>query len=472
MPELEEWTAADDAMVRRAMATLRSDVESVPLTDVRFVKARGRALRRSRFLTVGAAAAAAVVVAGTVGYAVLGQDGSPAPTPPASSGPPSTTTRATTSLDTPGVLPLPGEWEDTLGLPTGSVTVTQAKTLEGGVECGDALGTPTQQQSWSQANSPVSGGAAYWNTGGDEAKANALQQGVAKCQAGPGFRVTTERVGTSSIYSYATPDAGSGWFAVVSGGQGVALLQLVDPAFTDVAAGGFTEEALADLASVARARLERYATGGATSTPTRGSTPSTAASGPRAIDEQMPVSGPDPKPSSKLFVAASQWSSPGLTAGASTSAGPGALEGSTAVASCETDQQQAGIGGRVGVVSVRTGTGSTGYLGRQRVQVDESTEPAVQKAYVQARLAEAKALYAKGCAFPNGTVRSTPGPTQGTYRLDTAFKDGTTPSLSEWVGVTALRTPGAVTTLVITKASDPQQGFAELDRLLALARQK
>ena len=40
------------------------------------------------------------------------------------------------------------------------------------------------------------------------------------------------------------------------------------------------------------------------------------------------------------------------------------------------------------------------------------------------------------------------------------------------VGVTAQQTPGAVSTVVITKAADPKQGFAELDRLLNLARQK
>ena len=185
----------------------------------------------------------------------------------------------------------------------------------------------------------------------------------------------------------------------------------------------------------------------------------------------MPVSGPDPKPSSKLFIAASQWRSKSLTGGAKTTAGPGALEGSTAIASCETEQQQAGIGGKVGVVSVRTGNGSASYIGHQRVHLDDSTDPAVQKAYVAARLTEAKALYAKGCRFGNGTVKSTPGPTDGTWRLDTVFSDGS-PTLSEWVGVTAQRTSGAVSTVVITKATDPKQGFTELARLLNLARQK
>jgi hypothetical protein len=95
----------------------------------------------------------------------------------------------------------------------------------------------------------------------------------------------------------------------------------------------------------------------------------------------------------------------------------------------------------------------------------------VQKGYVEARLSAAQALYAKGCRFANGTVKSTPGPSEGTYRLDTVFTDGS-PTLSQWVGVTAQTTPGAVSTIVITKAANPKQGFAELDRLLNLARQK
>ena len=48
----------------------------------------------------------------------------------------------------------------------------------------------------------------------------------------------------------------------------------------------------------------------------------------------------------------------------------------------------------------------------------------------------------------------------------------TTATLSQWVGVTTQKTPGAVSTIVLTKVADPGQGFAELDRLLALARQK
>jgi hypothetical protein len=301
-----------------------------------------------------------------------------------------------------------------------------------------------------------------------------LASDISGCEQGPDFKVSPRKPGgpgssgpyrTTKIFSYTAGDAGSGWFAVVPGPSDVTLIQVADAANKT---SRFTLEQVTDLAQVAKDRLTKY---GSRAAPTTPSTTTGTGSGPKAINEKMTVTGPDPVPSSDLFVAASQWGSSALTGGAKTSAGPGALEGSTAIVSCETDDQQAGVGGQVGVVSVRTGSGSATYLGHQRVQLDEATEPAVQKAYVQARLTEARALYAKGCSFPNGTVRSVPGASDGTYRLDTVFSDGT-PTQSQWVGVTTQETPGAVSTIVITKASDSGKGFAELDRLLALARQK
>jgi hypothetical protein len=623
MAEHEDQTAADDAVVRRAMATLRADVEATPLADVRFVRARGKARRRQRLLTWGAAAAAAVVVAGVAGYAALGTDRTPAPLPPQSS---STTTAAPTpayaalptladwrtdlgieakaltrvvapptvlcgaplpsgfvdgysvgsdashpggfalhfrptgttgtqaatalaeavekcrapytvlphyrdpfgaawvtnslgsgyvgvastkdavsvllytdpkltadplmagfgdllntaqkrleaagssapsSLDQPGALPLPSEWKRSLGL-TGTAGLTPVKPFEA-VEClSSEPGTTVQQEQVTVEGVQFEGGQTRFAIGEGQSSATAAEgvtNDIAGCTAGPGFKVTwVQTNGFPKLFSYTAGDAGSGWFAVVVGPRDVGVLQVVDPSHPTSA---YTRAQVEELAKTAMARLKRYGTG-TSATPT---TNSPTVTGPKAIDEDMPVSGPDPKPSSTLFVAASQWTSKPLTGGARATAGPGALEGSTAIASCETDKQQAGIGGSVGVVSIRTGSGSANYVGHQRVQVDQSTDPTTQQGYVKARLNEAQALYAKGCSFANGTVKSTPGPTGGTYRLDTVFTDGS-PTLSEWVGVTAQQTPGAVSTVVITKAADPKQGFAELDRLLNLARQK
>ena len=467
MAEHDDWTTADDARVRAALTSLRTDVEATPLPDVRFVKARGLARRRRRFLTVGAAAAAAVVVAGTVGYAQLGGDPVLKPIPADRS---STTTAApspttTSSLDQPGALPLLQEWTTTLDL-KGDARLTPVKPFEA-VECLDAEpGTKVQQEGITLDAGGPSGGQVRFSLGkgtDPETAAAGVANDISDCQAGPGFRVTAlDDTNAGALYSYTAGDAGTGWLMVIQGPHDVAVLQITDPAPTT---SQFTAAQVTALAEVAKERLARYGTSATPSTP-----PSTS-SGLKAINEKMTVTGPDPVPSSTLFVAASQWASDALTGGVTTNAGPGALEGSTAVVSCETDEQQSGIGGEVGVVSVRTGTGKAGYLGRQRVQLDDATDAAVQKTYSSARLSEAKALYAKGCDGANYTVKSTPGPTDGTFRLDTVFNDGS-PTLSEWVGVTAQRTPGAVSTVVITATKDPAQGFAELDRLLALARQK
>jgi hypothetical protein len=56
MHEQQDWTPADDEVVRGTLNTLRLDAEALPLADVRFVKARGVA-RRRRTQVVGVAAA-------------------------------------------------------------------------------------------------------------------------------------------------------------------------------------------------------------------------------------------------------------------------------------------------------------------------------------------------------------------------------------------------------------------------------
>ena len=473
MAEHDEWTAADDARLRAALTSLRTDVEATPLPDVRFVKARGMARRRHRFLALGAAAAAAAVVAGTVGYAAWGPASDRAPIVPATSAARSSTPAPTTtsSLDQAGALPLLQEWTNALDL-KGDARMTTQDPQSSDYRSFECLTSVPGGQKLRQEITLDAGGFQGGQTQfaisaklDPETVAQGLATDISQCQQGPDFRVNRlNETDAGSLYSYTAGDAGSGWFAVITGKSDVTLIQVTDPTPTK---SQFTLAQVTALAEVAKERLARYGTGAAPGTAT--GSPST--SGPKAIDETMTVSGPDPVPSSKLFVAASQWASEGLTDGAKTNDGPGALEGSTAVASCETAEQQAGIGGRVGVVSIRTGSGTASYIGRQRVQLDDATDPAVQKAYVSARLAEAKALYAKGCDGANYTVRSTPGPTDGTFRLDTVFTDGS-PTLSEWVGVTAQRTPGAVSTVVITATRNPDQAFGELDRLLALARQK
>jgi hypothetical protein len=331
MAEHEQWTAGDDARVRAALGALRTDVDAVPLADPRFVRARGGRLRRQRMVGWTAAAAAAVVVAGAVGYGQLDRD-TTLPTPPARTPTTTPTTSPTTSsLDTPGTLPLLAEWASAFDAAPGTMRLAPVKPFEA-VECLDVEpGTKVQQQSVTGAGGLSGGQVRFRLTAGTDAQtaASGVAEDIADCEAGPGFEVgELDETPSGRIYPYTAGDAGSGWFVVVSGIRDVAVLQVVDAGSATPGSSG----AVHSLAVVARERLLRYAVPQTTASPS-----SPAPTGPAAVDEDMPVSGPEPRPSATLFVAASQWASEALTGGARTSAGPGALEGSTAVASCETE---------------------------------------------------------------------------------------------------------------------------------------
>ena len=67
----------------------------------------------------------------------------------------------------------------------------------------------------------------------------------------------------------------------------------------------------------------------------------------------------------------------------------------------------------------------------------------------------------------------------GTYLLTTKVTTEASGTTYQYVGVTRMRTPGAVSVITFHGTGDGQgfqgtkaQGFAQLDRLLALARQK
>ena len=472
MAELEDWTPQDEVLLRGAMTTLRGEVEAVPLAEARFVRARGARLRRQRRVVWSASAAAAAVVIATVVSAQLGQHPGLPVTPATTSGTPTVTTTTTntaaatsaTLLDVPGALPLPQEWAQSLGV-RGQVRDTPITATDHECLTTVPLGQ-TRREELTVPGSTVSGGQTRFaiSTALDPTTvAEGMASDIARCTQ-PHFVVTAVHPSTTSatsarLFSYTAGDAGSGWFVIAVGRRDVTLIQVVD---SRPGPSAFTPAQVSTLATIATTRLARYGTG----TPVPATT---TGSGPRALDEQMPVAGVAPLISSRLFVAASQWSSPGLTAGQPTTAGPAQPEGGLGgVVQCETSAYLSGVAGRYGIVRIRAGQGVANYVGVQRVRLFEDVDAA---SLVAADLARSTSLLAHGCTFGNGTVRATPGPSQGTYRLDTVFADGS-PTVSAWVGVTAQHTQGAVSTVVITKAAHPGQAFAELDRLLALARQK
>lgn len=213
-----------------------------------------------------------------------------------------------------------------------------------------------------------------------------------------------------------------------------------------------------------------------TPTPSSPSSPAPGTTAPVALDEDMPVMGVEPLLPSSMFVAASQWSSPKLTGGERSYAGAADLEGSATVIQCETDDFLAGVGGRYGIVVVRAGAGDANVVGQQRVRYFEDVQG---YELVQADLARVDALVMGGCT--NGANRTTAqrGPVQGTYLLTTAVAEEATGTMYQWVGVTGMQTEGAISTLVFHGTSDgqgftgtPEEGFAEMLRLMDLARQK
>ena len=478
MAEHEDWTADDDAQLRGAFATLREDVDAVPLGEVRFVRARGVRRRRQRALTLTAAGAAAAVVVGAVGYGQLGRDGTLplVPATGATGAAPSTastatpTDGATDALTTPGALPLVTDWTTALGL-TGTARLTPVKPFEA-VECLDEEpGTKVQQEGLTLDAATTSGGQVRFAlaSGTDpRAAASGVADDISDCALAPGFGVNRlVDTDAGSLYSYTAGGAGSGWFAIVHGPRDLAVLQVVDPDHTTPA---FTSEQVESLATTAQQRLARYGTGANGS-----STPVPVAT---AKDEQMPVTGPSPVPSSELFVAASQWTSPLFARGATAYAGPGDPQDTTGDIGvfCETSEYLAGLGGRLGEVEIRAGGGDADVIGHQRVRVDESADPSAAPDAVGAQVRDAQAVLTKGCTEQDGRVTVTTGPGPGTYLMTKQVSGGTA---YRWVGVTALTTPGAWTTVVFHGTSDGQgftgradQGFAELDRLLSLARQK
>jgi hypothetical protein len=141
---------------------------------------------------------------------------------------------------------------------------------------------------------------------------------------------------------------------------------------------------------------------------------------------------------------------------------------------CETADQQAGIAGRVGVVGIDVVSPVRLFIGQQRVRVFDDVQADAQ---VAADLARTEDVVMKGCQATRGNTTAVAGPTKGTYLLKHEKSNG---SISrQWVGTTAMHTPGGVTTVTFYSIDvyedfegTDKQGFAELERLLTLARQK
>lgn len=474
MAETDTWTPADDDYVREQLTSLKADVDGLPLADVRFVKARGAARRRRTMLGWTAGAAAAALVAAVIGFTALGPDASQ-PVPPALP----STTAPTTPVDreavTPflsqaGSLPLASEWKFALEHSSDfELSTVENREID---PCLSSAPAPAQQESLLSQQGNIQGGQTQWTLGSGSAQqlAEEMAESIGACRLGEFAVKAVQTDSWPRLYSYTAGDAGSGWYAVAVSGRHVAVLNVVEP---DHRTTEFSRVQVERLAAIATARLARYGDTGSAGEPKSG-TPTTPPP-PTGPSENMPVTGVKPLISSSLFVPASKWSSPLLTKGQPTYAGPGDQEGSASIVECETDQFQAGVGGRYGIVSIRAGSGDANYVGKQRVRLFEDA-----KGYelVQADIKRLDQLVMKGCTTAGGNrTTAERGPIAGTYLLTTKVSDEATGTLYQWVGVTGQQTEGAVSTIVFHGTNEgvgfsgtAAQGFAELQRLMDLAR--
>ena len=481
MAELDQgrWSAADDDVVRGALATLRRDVESLELADVRFVKARGATRRRRTVLAAAAAAAAAVLVLGYVGFSGVGRTASlqPAGRTHHMTSPTSTTSadratgtpsvRATEDAGIPlpvaGELPVSAEWQRALGL-TETVIVSDFTESGGGAvpDCANVgePGTRERAQEVTGESSGLQGDQRVYASASTAAADRAADQLVSQllaCSSG-GAPVAPPKV--SIVADSAWPKvfsavglASTAWYVVAHAGSKVGLVSVIEPG-----EGGrhrWTATQIQDIASVAQHRL----VGGV---PAAG----TVAPGAHAVDEPMPVAGTRPLLPSSLFVAASQWSSPVLSRGHATHAVTTDWEGEAAIHDCDVDTAMdlTPAAGRFGIVAVVDQVDGT-FLGKERVRLLPSSDAA------QAEVTRlVKGL--QSCSGRDPHVRvSTEAAGPGAFICRLVRTDpGSTPTTT-WVGVEAhAHSPQAVSTFAVR--SPMTAGGPELARLLALSLQK
>lgn len=105
------WSPEDDAFLRGALLTLRTDVEAAPLPHPEQVRARGDSLRRRRAIAYTAAVAAAAIIVAALGFRGLGREDAAPPPLPATQSPtptsptPTPTPTPTTSSPSPTTTP-------------------------------------------------------------------------------------------------------------------------------------------------------------------------------------------------------------------------------------------------------------------------------------------------------------------------------------------------------------------------------
>lgn len=503
-----DWTLENDDIVRRALLSLRQDVDAHASAGVDVVKRVGDRRRRSRWRVAGLGLAAASVAIAAVGLSGVlrpkpgigdpatdgstslsrtslptavsssgpSSAGSPSasssssasPSSPASSSSPASASSAVSSDATPGsalwadmlkehsILPTAKEWQAVLGVPA-APSVTQSPAGVGDLLCRAAYapGTPvTAQDVTVDAKAGPMAKQVTFIYASEEAAikaSSAMSEALGNCPDPKPETITQQSTDVYSehpvMWSFADSDGNTGWVTVTQRGRSVSYLE------TWSAGAGLSLTQFALVTNLVENRLETYGEGAGSGTKTRY------------------VAGPSGSvPPDAAFLDPADFASTTLTGGAATEAGAGEFDGSPQVTqACDTDTARTGT---FGLMKVKKAGVDASYFATQRVRdVGAGASDAADLA-----AAEVKRLSGgfSGCDATAGQTRTTAaaGPTDGQWRLETTFGDGTAPFVEYAVVAASTGTPGYVSTIVLTVptgSSVPADDYwAELTRLADL----
>lgn len=460
----DPWSAEDDELVRRALRSLREDVDHLILAPVETVKGDGHRRRRSAWLTGGIGLAAAAALVGALALSGV-LETKPEVTDPAtrtSISTPASPTKATSSAPTtatdwhaqadwpallkqPALLPTGAEWLATVG-------VTGVTTREGMVPvdllCGMTTGAGTAVTA-QDILIPGSGGAigvqATWIYPTDEAAraaADAMRAKADDCRT-----PKPETIGSASsdaysehpmMWSFNDSDGNRGWLTVTDRGRHVSYVEF----WGRTGARSMLDiDRFAWITNRVENRLELYGESSATGTV---------------------IVGPDTRtPPASLFIDPADFASEVFTGGAKTEAGAGEFDGSSAVVPCDTDSDGQG---EFGLLKVKLTGRDASYFATERVRAFADVGTAKSAA---GDLTSALASCTKDVA--DNPVTVTPGPGVDTFVLATTLGDGSV--FTQYVAVQLTRDAAHLTTLVISPQGkvDQAAAFDELNRLRGLA---
>lgn len=275
MDEDQNWTPTDDEAVRGALGLLRRDVESLPLADVRFIRARGNA-RRRRALIIGVASAAAAVVAiGFVASNTVGSNQGLVPRPAGSNTAVTNTPSPSTPIAAPGPLLTAAEWQNALGFRT-AVKVGGMRSGEGVSTCVLAPGAPLAV-GWASVETPAfyavqgtyrAASAAAGNT----AAAFAVTQLLGCPELGADYKVRADAA-WPKVFATIGTNGHRLWFIVAHHDALTSLVSIGDAGdpSSGVTTPGFSLDQIQAVALVAQQRLIQMEEG--TTSPSASSTP-------------------------------------------------------------------------------------------------------------------------------------------------------------------------------------------------------